>query len=134
MDPDIDAFWAGYFGCGLHALRRPGVLVVPHCGLLGYRGAWAFRYADACILSVPLPLVERVEAAVAGSAADDVYRVGALATLFGGPISGASMNPARSFGPALVAGQWLHHWVYWAGPVLGASLGALVYQWLRQPA
>jgi MIP family channel proteins len=56
----------------------------------------------------------------------------ALASLFGGPISGASMNPARSFGPALVAGQWLHHWIYWVGPILGASLGALVYQWLRQ--
>jgi len=96
VNPDIDVFWAGFFGCGLQALRRPGVRVVPHCGLLGYRGAWAFRYADACILSVPLPLVERVEAAVAGRAPDDVYRVGALAALFGDAVD-------RIIGPAVIA-------------------------------
>lgn len=57
----------------------------------------------------------------------------ALDALWGGPISGASMNPARSFGPALVAGVWRGHWIYWLGPLLGASLGALIYQWLRAP-
>ena len=55
----------------------------------------------------------------------------ALDALWGGPVSGASMNPARSFGPALVAGAWRDHWVYWLGPVLGACLGAGLYQWLR---
>lgn len=58
----------------------------------------------------------------------------ALDALWGGPISGASMNPARSFGPALVAAVWRDHWIYWLGPISGASLGALVYQWLRVPA
>jgi aquaporin NIP len=57
----------------------------------------------------------------------------ALDALWGGPISGASMNPARSFGPALVSGLWTHHWVYWVGPVLGASVGALLYRWLYKP-
>lgn len=57
----------------------------------------------------------------------------ALDALWGGPISGASMNPARSFGPALVSGAWQEHWVYWLGPVLGAILGAFAYQWLRTP-
>jgi aquaporin NIP len=56
-----------------------------------------------------------------------------LDALWGGPISGASMNPARSFGPALVAGVWRDHWVYWLGPLLGAALGALFYQILRTP-
>jgi aquaporin NIP len=57
----------------------------------------------------------------------------ALDALWGGPISGASMNPARSFGPAFVSGAWQDHWVYWLGPVLGAILGAVAYQWLRTP-
>ena len=57
----------------------------------------------------------------------------ALNALWGGPISGASMNPARSFGPALVAGAWRDHWLYWIGPLLGAGIGALIYQWLRRP-
>jgi MIP family channel proteins len=53
--------------------------------------------------------------------------------LWGGPISGASMNPARSLGPALVAGVWNGHWIYWIGPVIGAVLGALAYQLIREP-
>jgi len=57
----------------------------------------------------------------------------ALDALWGGPISGASMNPARSFGPALVAFVWQDQWVYWLAPTLGASLAAGLYQWLRLP-
>jgi glycerol uptake facilitator-like aquaporin len=57
----------------------------------------------------------------------------ALNALWGGPISGASMNPARSFGPALISGVWQAQWVYWLGPLIGAVAGALVYQWVRVP-
>jgi len=52
--------------------------------------------------------------------------------LFAGPICGASMNPARSFGPALMSWTWTEQWVYFAGPFLGAIAGAFVYRWLRE--
>jgi MIP family channel proteins len=53
--------------------------------------------------------------------------------LAGGPLSGASMNPARTFGPALAAGFWDNHLVYWVGPVLGGLVGAFLYQGLVLP-
>ena len=50
--------------------------------------------------------------------------------LAGGPVTGASMNPARSFGPALIQGHWDWHGFYWIAPIIGAVVGALVYQHL----
>ncbi|XP_024357156.1 aquaporin TIP1-2 [Physcomitrium patens] len=51
-----------------------------------------------------------------------------LAQIFvGAPFSGASMNPGRSFGPAVVAWDFKNHWVYWVGPLVGAALAALIY-------
>jgi len=54
-----------------------------------------------------------------------------LDAMFGGPISGASMNPARSTGPALVSGNLHALWLYIVAPVFGASLGAVAYQFVR---
>jgi aquaporin NIP len=58
-----------------------------------------------------------------------------LGALFGGPISGASMNPARSVGPALVSGDLHALWLYIVAPIVGTSLGGLEYQVVRgEPA
>jgi MIP family channel proteins len=54
-----------------------------------------------------------------------------LDAMFGGPISGASMNPARSLGPAIVAGELASIWIYLVAPLLGAALGAVAYQIVR---
>jgi len=53
--------------------------------------------------------------------------------LAAGPITGASMNPARSFGPAIIGGYWQMHSAYWLGPILGALLAAIIYETFLLP-
>lgn len=50
--------------------------------------------------------------------------------LVGGAFDGASMNPAVTFGPAVLTWSWTHHWVYWLGPMTGAAIAAIVYDTL----
>ena len=69
--------------------------------------------------------------AVGQAAAIAIGGAVALGALVGGPISGASMNPARSIGPALVSGNLSHLWIYLVAPPLGAIAAALVYRYLR---
>jgi MIP family channel proteins len=69
--------------------------------------------------------------AVGAAAAIAIGGTVALDALAGGPVTGASMNPARSFGPALAAGEWRDLWIYVVGPVLGAALGGFAYQLIR---
>lgn len=90
------------------------------------------------VLIVEFVLTFLLITAIFGTAVDtrgQAVKIGAfgigLAVTFdilaGGPVTGASMNPARSFGPALVQGFWHWHWAYWVAPIAGAIVGALVY-------
>jgi aquaporin NIP len=69
--------------------------------------------------------------AVGAAAAIAIGGTVGLDALFGGPVTGASMNPARSFGPALAAGEWGDFWIYVLAPVAGAGIGAFAYQLIR---
>jgi len=50
--------------------------------------------------------------------------------LMGGPLTGAAMNPARAFGPELIGNMWGEGWIYYLGPVLGAVIASVAYEWL----
>jgi aquaporin TIP len=54
----------------------------------------------------------------------------AIDVLFGGPFTGAAMNPSRAFGPQLVGDHWANGWVWYAGPLLGGTVAALLYHYL----
>lgn len=53
-----------------------------------------------------------------------------LLHLVGVPLTGASMNPARTLGPAIASGYWDFHWIYWVGPIVGALIAAFIMQYL----
>ncbi|CAF2395090.1 unnamed protein product [Rotaria sp. Silwood2] len=67
---------------------------------------------------------------IGGSKALAVGLAITVGCLFGGPYTGASMNPARSFGPATVLNTWNNHWVYWFGPLTGSIVAAIIYTYV----
>jgi glycerol uptake facilitator-like aquaporin len=52
--------------------------------------------------------------------------------IFGGSISGGSLNPARSFGPALISGNFSYNWIYWIAPVIGSLIAAGIHRFLHR--
>jgi MIP family channel proteins len=109
---------------------QPGALgaTVPS---VGAGSALVYEIVLTAILMFVITAVATDTRAVGSGAAIAIGGAVALDALFGGPVTGASMNPARSFGPALAAGEWQAFWVYVAGPLLGAALGGLTYQVVR---
>lgn len=65
--------------------------------------------------------------ASAGFAGVAIGLVVLFGTMIGGTISGGAMNPARVFGPALASGQFMHHYVWWIGPILGGVAAGFAY-------
>jgi aquaporin NIP len=98
---------------------------------VGVGSALVYELAMTAILMFVIMAVATDTRAVGAAAAIAIGGTVGLDALFGGAITGASMNPARSFGPALAAGEWLDFWIYVVGPIAGAALGALAYQLVR---
>src|SRR3954467_3875613 len=98
---------------------------------VGSGSAFVYELVLTAFLMFVIMAVATDTRAVGAAAAIAIGATVGLDALFGGPVTGASMNPARSFGPALAAGEWHDFWVYLAGPLAGATLGALAYQIVR---
>ncbi len=117
------------------ALLRGSLGDIAHVGATLPSGSQAQSFLWELVLSFFLMFVIMAVAtdtrAVGEAAAIAIGGTVALDAMFGGPISGASMNPARSLGPALVSGELHALWIYLLAPLVGASLGALAYQFIR---
>jgi aquaporin NIP len=98
---------------------------------VGVGSAFAYEAILTAFLMFTIMAVATDTRAVGASAAIAIGGVVGLDALFGGPITGASMNPARSIGPALVSGDLHDLWIYVSAPPLGAAVGALAYQLVR---
>jgi aquaporin NIP len=95
------------------------------------RQAFLWEVVVTFFLMLVIMAVATDTRAVGEAAALAVGGTVGLCALVGGPVSGASMNPARSLGPALASGELEALWIYLLAPLVGASLGALAYQLLR---
>jgi len=98
---------------------------------VGVGSAFVYELLLTAFLMFVIVAVATDTRAVGAAAAIAIGGTVGLDAIFGGPVTGASMNPARSFGPALAAGEWQDFWIYVAGPVTGAALGAFAYQLIR---
>jgi aquaporin NIP len=98
---------------------------------VGVGSAFVYELVLTAVLMFVIMAVATDTRAVGAAAAIAIGGTVGLDALFGGPVTGASMNPARSFGPALAAGEWTDFWVYLAAPLAGAAVGAFAYQLIR---
>lgn len=96
--------------------------------------AFAWEVVLTFFLMLVITAVATDTRAIGEAAALAIGGTVALGALVGGPVSGASMNPARSLGPALVAGDLHGIWLYLVAPVVGSVAAAITYRYLREPA
>jgi MIP family channel proteins len=98
---------------------------------IGVASALVYEIVLTAFLMFVIMAVATNTRAVGAAAAIAIGGTVGLDAIFGGPVTGASMNPARSFAPALVTGTWTEFWIYVVGPLVGAALGAFAYQLVR---
>jgi len=133
----VPAYWAAQLGGASAAalLLRAMFGTAASVGATVPRGSDGQSFVLEVVLTFFLMFVIMAVAtdtrAVGEAAALAIGGTVLLDAMFGGPISGASMNPARSFGPALASMNWSHYWIYVAAPGLGALAAAGLYRALR---
>ena len=133
----VPAYWAAQLAGATAAalVLRASLGDVAHVGATLPAGSGGQAFLWESVLSYFLMFVIMAVAtdtrAVGEAAAIAIGATVGLDAMFGGPISGASMNPARSLGPALVSGDLHALWLYLVAPLAGATIGALSYQAVR---
>jgi aquaporin NIP len=135
--PRAAGYWLAQFvgAVTAAAILRGSLGNIAHVGATLPSGSQAQSFLWELVLTFFLMFVIMAVAtdtrAVGEAAAIAIGGTIGLDAMFGGPISGASMNPMRSLGPALVAGNLHALWLYILAPLIGAALGALAYQFVR---
>jgi MIP family channel proteins len=135
--PRACAYWGAQLlgALAAAAVLRGSLGDVAHVGATLPSGSQGQSFLWELVLSFFLMFVIMAVAtdtrAVGEAAAIAIGGTIGLDAMVGGPVSGASMNPVRSLGPALVSGDLHALWLYLVAPVAGASLGALAYQFVR---
>jgi aquaporin NIP len=133
----VPRYWAAQLGGGLAAsfLLRALFGETARLGATLPRGsAGQSLVLEAVLTAILMFVIVSVATdtrAVGQAAAIAIGGTIGLEALFAGPISGASMNPARSLAPAIASWTWSDQWLYLAGPAAGAGVGALVYAYVR---
>jgi aquaporin NIP len=135
--PRAAGYWLAQFvgAVTAAALLRGSLGNIAHVGATLPSGSQAQSFLWELVMTFFLMFVILAVAtdtrAVGEAAAIAIGGTIGLDAMFGGPISGASMNPMRSIGPALVSGDLHALWLYIVAPLVGASLGGLAYQFVR---
>jgi aquaporin NIP len=135
--PRVGAYWAAQLAGALAAalMLRGSLGDVASLGATLPAGSDGQAFLWEAVMTFFLMFVIMAVAtdtrAVGEAAAIAIGGTVGLDAMFGGPISGASMNPARSLGPAIAASDYTSIWVYLAAPILGAALAAATYRFLR---
>lgn len=115
----------------LGAVGQMGATIPASALGLSAGGAFVIEWLLSFALMFVIMAVATDERVANGFAAIAVGLTVGFCAIMGGPLTGASMNPARSLGPAVIGGCWDAHWLYWLAPITGMIAAAHCYEYLR---